>query len=63
MDYEDEQVKLIGGHLDGLFGKNVSLADSFFLPVLNSIKKLHPQISWLKIKGMETKIIFYIHSI
>ena len=40
MDYEDEQVTLMGGDLDGLFGKFVSLADSYFPSSLKFFKEI-----------------------
>jgi hypothetical protein len=51
MDYEDEQVKLIGGDLDGLFGKNVSLADSFFSSSLKFNKEIASADIMAKDKG------------
>ena len=61
MDYEDEQVKLIGGDLDGLFGKNVSLADSSFPSSLKFNKEIASADIMAKDKGgMEAKRIFYI---
>jgi len=40
MDYEDEQVTLTGGNLDGLFWKFVSLADSYFENYIKSNIKI-----------------------
>ena len=40
MDYEDEQVTLTGGNLDGLFWKFVSLADSYFPSSLKFYKEI-----------------------
>ena len=51
MDYEDEQVELIGGDLDGLFGKNVSLADSFFSSSLKFNKEIASADIMAKDKG------------
>ena len=40
MDYEDEEVTLTGGNLDGLFWKFVSLADSYFPSSLKFFKEI-----------------------
>ena len=40
MDYEDEQVTLTGGNLDGRFWKFVSLADSYFPSSLKFYKEI-----------------------
>lgn len=40
MDYEEEQVTLIGGDLDGAIGKFVSLADSYFPSSLKFFKEI-----------------------
>ena len=40
MDYEEEQVILIGGDLDGAIGKFVSLADSYFPSSLKFFKEI-----------------------